>query len=80
VKLANNYVLPVHLELHMEADIEILVKKYALQNAVKYGKPPQQGAVMGKLMGEQPELRQKYHNTIISINILSFFMLLLAAV
>ncbi|MBE0524073.1 MAG: glutamate--tRNA ligase [Methanosarcinales archaeon] len=40
-------------------DIEKLIKKYALQNAVKYGKPPQQGAVMGKLMGEQPELRQK---------------------
>jgi len=43
----------------METDIELLVKKYALQNAVKYGKAPQQGAVMGKLMGEHPELRQK---------------------
>ena len=45
--------------MHMETDIEILVKKYALQNALKYGKAPQQGAVMGKLMGEHPELRQK---------------------
>jgi glutamyl-tRNA synthetase len=43
----------------METDIELLVKKYALQNAVKYGKAPQQGAVMGKLMGEHPELRQR---------------------
>lgn len=43
----------------MKTDIELLVKKYALQNAVKYGKAPQQGAVMGKLMGEHPELRQK---------------------
>jgi glutamyl-tRNA synthetase len=43
----------------MESDIELLVKKYALQNAVKYGKAPQQGAVMGKLMGEHPELRQR---------------------
>jgi len=43
----------------MESDVELLVKKYALQNAVKYGKAPQQGAVMGKLMGEHSELRQK---------------------
>ena len=45
--------------MHMETDIELLVKKYALQNAVKYGKAPQQGAVMGKLMGEHSELRQR---------------------
>ncbi len=33
------------------------IEKYALQNAVKYGKAPQMGAVMGKVMGECPHLR-----------------------
>jgi glutamyl-tRNA synthetase len=42
----------------MKQDIELLIKKFALQNAVKYEKPPQMGAVMGKLMGKHPELRQ----------------------
>jgi glutamyl-tRNA synthetase len=33
------------------------IEKYALQNAVKYGKAPQPKAVMGKVMGEFPQLR-----------------------
>jgi glutamyl-tRNA synthetase len=33
------------------------IEKYALQNAVKYGKAPQPKAVMGKVMGEYPQLR-----------------------
>ncbi|AKB26347.1 Glutamyl-tRNA synthetase / Glutamyl-tRNA(Gln) synthetase [Methanosarcina sp. MTP4] len=33
------------------------IEKYALQNAVKYGKAPQPKAVMGKVMGECPHLR-----------------------
>ncbi len=33
------------------------IEKYALQNAVKYGKAPQPKAVMGKVMGEFPHLR-----------------------
>lgn len=33
------------------------IEKYALQNAVKYGKAPQAKAVMGKVMGECPNLR-----------------------
>ncbi len=37
-------------------EIKILIKKYALQNAVKYNKTPQAGAVMGKVMAN-PELR-----------------------
>jgi len=37
-------------------EIKLLIKKYALQNAVKYNKTPQAGAVMGKVMA-QPELR-----------------------
>ncbi|MEA1985310.1 MAG: glutamate--tRNA ligase [Euryarchaeota archaeon] len=33
------------------------IEKFALQNAVKYGKVPQVGAVMGRVMGEYPYLR-----------------------
>ncbi len=39
-------------------DIKILIKKYALQNAVKYNKTPQAGAVIGKIMAN-PELRSQ---------------------
>jgi glutamyl-tRNA synthetase len=35
-----------------------LIEKYALQNAVKYGKTPQAGAVLGKVLGEHPDLRK----------------------
>jgi glutamyl-tRNA synthetase len=35
-----------------------LVEKYALQNAVKYGKTPQAGAVLGKVLGAHPDLRK----------------------
>ncbi len=33
-------------------EIKLIIKKYALQNAVKYNKTPQSGAVMGKVMAE----------------------------
>ncbi len=36
-----------------------LIEMYALQNAVKYKAAPNAGAVMGKLMGEHPELRAR---------------------
>jgi glutamyl-tRNA synthetase len=39
------------------AETRELIEKYALQNAVKYNLAPNAGAVMGKLMGEHPELR-----------------------
>ncbi|VVB89161.1 Glutamate--tRNA ligase [uncultured archaeon] len=39
-------------------EIRIIIKKYALQNAVKYNKTPQAGAVMGKVMAN-PELRSR---------------------
>ncbi|MCZ7356990.1 MAG: glutamate--tRNA ligase [Candidatus Methanoperedens sp.] len=39
-------------------DIKLLIRKYALQNAVKYNKTPQAGAVMGKVMAN-PELRSR---------------------
>jgi len=40
-------------------EIGELIEKYALQNAVKYDAAPNTGAVMGKLMGEHPELRPR---------------------
>ncbi len=43
----------------MSDDVKELIEKYALQNAVKYRAAPQRGAVMGKLMGEHPELRSR---------------------
>ncbi|MFQ6072189.1 MAG: glutamate--tRNA ligase [Methanosarcinales archaeon] len=39
--------------------IKKLIEKYALQNAIKYNKAPNVGAVMGKVMGKHPELRSK---------------------
>ncbi|KAF5426193.1 hypothetical protein C5S42_08400 [Candidatus Methanomarinus sp.] len=53
------YNVSTYLWVYMNKEIEILIKKFALQNAVKYEKAPQIGAVMGKLMGEHPELRAK---------------------
>ena len=38
-------------------EIELIAQKLALQNAYKYGKAPQAGAVMGKLLGTHPELK-----------------------
>lgn len=38
-------------------EIEILVQKFALQNAYKHGSVPQAGAVTGKLLGTHPELK-----------------------
>ncbi len=39
-------------------EIKLLIRKYALQNAVKYNKIPQAGPVMGKVMAT-PELRSQ---------------------
>src|SRR5574341_1147606 len=39
-------------------ELKLLIKKYALQNAVKYNKTPQVGAVIGKVMAN-PELRPR---------------------
>lgn len=39
-------------------EIKLLIRKYALQNAVKYNKIPQAGAVMGKVMAI-PDLRSR---------------------
>jgi glutamyl-tRNA synthetase len=41
----------------MGEDLDLLVRKYVLQNAVKYGGSPQAGTVVSRIMGEYPELR-----------------------
>ncbi len=48
-------------------EIKIIIKKYALQNAVKYNKTPQAGAVMGKVMA-QPELRSMAKEITVLVN------------
>ncbi len=48
-------------------EIKLRIKKYALQNAVKYNKTPQAGAVMGKVMA-QPELRSMAKEITILVN------------
>lgn len=40
-------------------DLQALVRKYALQNAVSYEGKANVGAVMGKVMAENPELRSR---------------------
>ncbi len=40
-------------------ELEITIQKLALQNAYKYGKVPQVGAVTGKLLGTHPELKPR---------------------
>src|SRR3989344_9546167 len=39
--------------------IESLARKYALQNAVKFDGKANPGAVIGKILAEQPELKDK---------------------
>jgi glutamyl-tRNA synthetase len=41
----------------MEESVKILIRKYALQNAYKYGGKAQPKAVMGKILAEKPELK-----------------------
>jgi glutamyl-tRNA synthetase len=48
-------------------EIKLRIKKYALQNAVKYNRTPQAGAVMGKVM-VQPELRSMAKEIIVLVN------------
>ncbi|MDD5615919.1 MAG: glutamate--tRNA ligase [Candidatus Methanoperedens sp.] len=48
-------------------EIKIIIKKYALQNAVKYNKTPQAGAVMGKVMA-QPDLRSMAKEITVLVN------------
>jgi len=41
-----------------ETETRTKIRKYALQNAVKYEKPPKEDAVVKKVLAEHPELRK----------------------
>jgi len=45
--------------IESNVEIEALIRKYALQNAVQFSGKATVGAVLGKVMAENPELRQK---------------------
>jgi len=47
------------LSIESDVDLEETVRKYALQNAVQYGGKATMGSVLGKVMAENPDLRQK---------------------
>jgi len=47
-----------------DEDLRMMIKKYALQNAVKHKKPPRVDAVVKKLISEQPELKNEIRNLI----------------
>ncbi|TAL58091.1 MAG: glutamate--tRNA ligase [Nanoarchaeota archaeon] len=40
-------------------DVELLIRKHALANALKYDGKASQGAVIGKILGEAPELKNE---------------------
>ena len=43
----------------MDENLKTAIKKYALQNAVKYGGKANPGAVIGKIFAESPNLKEK---------------------
>ena len=42
-----------------DSEIINIVRKYALQNAVEYDGAGQSGSVLGRILGERPDLRSK---------------------
>ena len=51
-----------------EAEIERLIRKFALLNAVKHSGKAQNGAVIGKVLAEKPELRTKAKEIAVLVN------------
>jgi glutamyl-tRNA synthetase len=47
------------LSIESDVDLEETVRKYALQNAVQFNGKATMGSVLGKVMAENPDLRQK---------------------
>jgi glutamyl-tRNA synthetase len=47
------------LSIESDVDLEETVRKYALQNAVQFSGKATMGSVLGKVMAENPDLRQK---------------------
>ncbi|MCS5535517.1 MAG: glutamate--tRNA ligase family protein, partial [Candidatus Poseidoniales archaeon] len=43
----------------LEPEVVALLRKYALQNALEYDGQGQVGSVMGRVMGENPDLRSR---------------------
>ncbi|MGD0495518.1 MAG: glutamate--tRNA ligase [Candidatus Bathyarchaeia archaeon] len=56
------------MNLGEEAGLRKLVRKFALLNAVKHGGKAQTGAVVGKILGERPEYRDKVKEVSALIN------------
>ena len=50
------------MNLGEEAALRGLVRKFALLNAVKHGGKAQKGAVVGKILGERPEYRDRVND------------------
>jgi len=51
-----------------ETEIERLIRKFALLNAVKHSGKAQNGAVIGKVLAEKPELRTKVKEIAVLVN------------
>src|SRR5258706_10297082 len=45
--------------VYIMEDLKATIRKYALQNAIKYEGRANQGAVIGRVLGELPELKEK---------------------
>jgi len=45
-------------EIERKMASNLLIKKYVLYNSIKYDGKPQAGAVLGKILGENPELKK----------------------
>src|SRR3989338_3990806 len=60
-------------------ELDLTIKKYALQNALKYSGKATSGAVLGKLFGEDPSLKSmgkelsiRINDIVLKVNALSF--------
>ena len=52
----------------MDENLKTVIRKYALQNAVKFKGKANQGAVIGKVLAENPELKEKAKDIAKEIN------------
>ncbi|MEM0010297.1 MAG: glutamate--tRNA ligase, partial [Candidatus Bathyarchaeia archaeon] len=57
--------------MFQEKEIEELIRKYALENAVKFGGKCNPQAVLGKVFGERPELKSNARNLVKIVNEIS---------
>jgi glutamyl-tRNA synthetase len=52
-----------YLTIEWTVDLEAVIRKYALQNAVQFNGKATMGSVLGKVLAENPELRSKAKET-----------------